>query len=63
MMHKADFLHRDIAPDNIILRADGSPILLDFVAARRAVAEMNRTMTGIIKAGYSPHEQYLSDSL
>ena len=25
MMHAADFLHRDIAPDNIIVRADGTP--------------------------------------
>jgi serine/threonine protein kinase len=62
LMHAADFLHRDIAPDNIIVRADGSPVLLDFGAARRAVAEMSRTMTGIVKAGYSPHEQYSSDS-
>ena len=62
MMHASDFLHRDIAPDNIIVRADGSPVLLDFGAARRAVAEMSRTMTGIVKAGYSPHEQYSSDS-
>jgi serine/threonine protein kinase len=62
MMHSADFLHRDIAPDNIIVRADGTPVLLDFGAARRAVAEMSRTMTGIVKAGYSPHEQYSSDS-
>ncbi len=23
MIHKADFLHRDIAPDNIIIRKDG----------------------------------------
>ena len=62
MMHAANFLHRDIAPDNIIVRDDGSPVLLDFGAARRAVAEMSRTMTGIVKAGYSPHEQYSSDS-
>jgi Protein kinase domain len=62
MMHAENFLHRDIAPDNIIVRADGSPVLLDFGAARRAVAEMSRTMTGIVKAGYSPHEQYSSDS-
>ena len=62
MLHAADFLHRDIAPDNIIVRADGTPVLLDFGAARRAVAEMSRTMTGIVKAGYSPHEQYSSDS-
>jgi serine/threonine protein kinase len=44
------------------VRADGSPVLLDFGAARRAVAAMSRTMTGIVKAGFSPHEQYSSDS-
>ena len=62
MMHAENFLHRDIAPDNIIVRGDGSPVLLDFGAARRAVAEMSRTLTGVVKAGYSPHEQYSSDS-
>jgi tRNA A-37 threonylcarbamoyl transferase component Bud32 len=61
MMHAANFLHRDIAPDNIIVRADGTPVLLDFGAARRAVAEMSRSLTGIVKAGYSPHEQYATD--
>src|SRR5262245_19761136 len=62
MMHAENFLHRDIAPDNIIVRADGSPVLIDFGSARRAVAEMSRSLTGIVKAGYSPHEQYSSDS-
>jgi TPR repeat protein len=62
MMHAANFLHRDIAPDNIIVRADGTPVLLDFGAARRAVAEMSRSLTGIVKAGYSPHEQYSSNN-
>ena len=62
MMHAESFLHRDIAPDNIIIRADATPVLLDFGAARRAVAEMSRTLTGIVKAGYSPHEQYATDS-
>jgi hypothetical protein len=62
MMHAENFLHRDIAPDNIIIRADGSPVLLDFGAARRAVAERSRALTGIVKAGYSPNEQYASDS-
>jgi serine protease Do len=62
MMHAQNFLHRDIAPDNIIVRADGTPVLLDFGAARHAVAEKSRTLTGIIKAGYSPHEQYAADA-
>jgi serine/threonine protein kinase len=61
MMHAENFLHRDIAPDNIVVRADSSPVLLDFGAARRAVGEMSRSLTGVVKAGYSPHEQYSSD--
>ena len=46
MMHAQSFLHRDIAPDNIIVRADGTPVLLDFGAARRAVAEMTKALPG-----------------
>jgi serine/threonine protein kinase/tetratricopeptide (TPR) repeat protein len=61
-MHAENFLHRDIAPDNIIIRPNGTPVLLDFGASRRAVAEKSRTLTGIVKAGYSPQEQYASDS-
>jgi tRNA A-37 threonylcarbamoyl transferase component Bud32 len=61
MMHAEEFLHRDIAPDNIIIRANGTPVLLDFGAARRAVAEKTRTLTGILKAGYSPQEQHATD--
>ena len=60
-LHSANFLHRDIAPDNIVVRDDGSPVLLDFGAARRAVAEMTQALTGIVKAGFSPYEQYSSD--
>ncbi len=62
LMHARNFLHRDIAPDNILVRHDGSPVLLDFGAARQAVAAMSRTVTGVVKAGYSPHEQYSSDA-
>ena len=62
MMHNAEFLHRDIAPDNIIVRADGSPVLLDFGASRRVMGEMTGTLTGVVKKGYSPQEQYATDS-
>jgi tRNA A-37 threonylcarbamoyl transferase component Bud32 len=61
MLHAQNFLHRDIAPDNIIVRADGTPVLLDFGAARRAVAQASHALTGVIKAGYSPFEQYTSN--
>jgi tRNA A-37 threonylcarbamoyl transferase component Bud32 len=61
LIHAADFVHRDIAPDNIIVRADGVPVLLDFGAARRILDERSRAFTGIVKAGYSPPEQYSCD--
>jgi serine/threonine protein kinase len=40
------FLHRDIKPSNIIIRRDGVPVLIDFGAARQAMGERTRTMTG-----------------
>ncbi|MEZ5853932.1 MAG: serine/threonine-protein kinase [Hyphomicrobiaceae bacterium] len=62
VMHARDFLHRDIATDNIILRADGDPVLLDFGSSRRVVAEATGTLTGVVKQGFSPPEQYSVDS-
>jgi serine/threonine protein kinase len=62
LMHSRDFLHRDIAADNIILRPDGNPVLLDFGSSRRVVAETTGTLTGIVKQGYSPPEQYSRES-
>lgn len=61
LIHSAGILHRDIAPDNIIIRADGSPVLLDFGAARRSDAAAGRGLTDVVKAGYSPPEQYTSN--
>jgi formylglycine-generating enzyme required for sulfatase activity/serine/threonine protein kinase len=60
-LHAENLLHRDIAPDNIIIRSNGDPVLLDFGAARHAVVERTRTVAGIVKSGYSPQEQYSSD--
>lgn len=57
-VHRLKFLHRDIKPDNIYIRADGSPVLLDFGAARRVTAD--RDMTNIISPGFAPFEQYHS---
>ncbi|HEX5958269.1 MAG TPA: protein kinase [Hyphomicrobiaceae bacterium] len=58
LIHDADFLHRDIAPDNIMVRKDGSPVLIDFGSARGAIASHSRTVSALVKPGYSPYEQY-----
>ena len=61
VVHQADFLHRDIKPGNIVLRdSDGSPVLLDFGAARQAVGAKSRSVTSIVTPGYAPIEQYSS---
>lgn len=57
-VHNADFLHRDIKPGNIIIRDDGSPVLIDFGAARQAVGAKSRSVTSIVTPGYAPIEQY-----
>lgn len=57
-VHKSGFLHRDIKPDNIYVRADGSPVLLDFGSARRV--STNKELTNIVSPGFAPFEQYHS---
>jgi len=59
LVHNAGFIHRDIKPDNIHIRNDGTPVLLDFGSARYAVGQM-RTVTILVAPGYAPFEQYYS---
>ena len=59
-VHKQGFIHRDIQPANVYIRDDGSPVLLDFGAAREAVGKA-RTMTILVAPGYAPIEQYFSN--
>ena len=62
LIHKSDFLHRDIAPDNIIIRKDGSPVLIDFGSARGEIVAHSKTVSALVKPGYSPYEQYAETS-
>ena len=60
-VHEAGILHRDIKPGNILLRAaDGSPVLVDFGAARQVVGARSRSVTAVLTPGYAPIEQYSS---
>ena len=61
VMHAAQCFHRDIAPDNILILTGGRPVLLDFGAARRVIADMTQAPTVILKPGYAPVEQYGED--
>ena len=61
VVHRADFLHRDIKPGNIVIRdEDNSLVLLDFGSARQAIGTRSRSVTSIITPGYAPIEQYSS---
>jgi len=62
-VHRAELVHRDIAPDNIMLHPRGGAKLLDFGAARmveNADVErgLDRSTEAIVKHGFAPMEQY-----
>ncbi|SEP22167.1 Putative peptidoglycan binding domain-containing protein [Rhodospirillales bacterium URHD0017] len=59
-VHETGFLHRDIKPANIMLGTDGKPTLIDFGAARAAMADRTKTMTAIFTPGYAAPEQFTS---
>ena len=72
VLHEQGCMHRDVAPDNILMLYDRSggnyleqaprPVLLDFGAARRVVADATQNLTSLLKSGYSPVEQYDNES-
>jgi serine/threonine protein kinase len=65
-IHKKGIVHRDISPDNIILRnSDRLPVLIDFgvvkagISTKTGMQEVNEGTT-VGKIGYSPSEQLLT---
>ena len=62
LVHQQGFIHRDIKPDNLYIRNDGSPVLLDFGSARQSIGEETKTLTSLVSPGYAPFEQYYAKS-
>ena len=63
-VHAQGMLHRDISPDNILLDASKTPVLIDFGAAREQATQKSRVLSAlrVVKDGYSPQEFYISGS-
>jgi serine/threonine protein kinase len=63
-LHAQNMIHRDIAPDNIMLRTDGRPMIIDFGAIKLIEQETQvRTEKSfmVAKQFYSPPEQTQAD--
>ena len=62
-VHSKRIVHRDIKPDNIILRGDAKPVLIDFGAVRETMATMVNSQGSLTRSivigtpGYMPSEQ------
>ncbi len=57
-VHTNKLLHLDLKPGNIYLRADGSPILLDFGAARQTLQADTGKFYPMYTPGFAPPELY-----
>ncbi len=61
IIHAAECIHGDIAPDHILMLKSGMPVLLGFGAARRVIGERMQALTANVEPSYAPIEQSATD--
>lgn len=49
VVHSAGMLHRDLKPPNVMLRSDGSVVLIDFGLAKRVNSDTRSTAIGVLR--------------
>lgn len=57
-VHTHKILHLDIKPSNIYIRLDGSPVLIDFGAARQTLTTEKAMLSPMYTPGFAAPEQY-----
>ncbi len=60
-VHENGMIHRDISPDNIMLKTDGTVKILDFGTARAMdleAGQLTHSTQAVLKNGFAPVEQY-----
>ncbi len=57
-VHAKKLLHQDIKPANIYIRNDGTPVLIDFGAARQTFSAGGARLSPMYTPGFAPPEQY-----
>ena len=61
-IHEAGIVHGDIHPDNILIRKNGEPVLMNIAAARQDFAKHVKMLPFELHKGYASPEQYEKDN-